>query len=75
MTQDWKAAAIRAARTFAQTFIGVFLAGIIATETTALSSFANLALLDQAIAAGLVAVLSFAQNALEGWGRVEYDRG
>jgi hypothetical protein len=68
-----KDAAIRAARTFAQTFIGVYLAGLVATNTT-LESLADLTLIDQAVAAAIVAVLSFLQNWLEA-GHVNYDRG
>lgn len=62
---------IRAGRTFAQTFIGVYLAGLVASPV--LEDFANLDLLSSAAAAGIVAVLSFVQNWLET--RATYNRG
>jgi len=65
-------AAIRAARTFAQTFIGVYLAGLVASPV--LVDFADLDLLSSAAAAGIVAVLAFVQNWLEET-RATYDRG
>lgn len=68
-------AAVRALRTFVQTFIGVFLAGLIAGSVTTLGDLANLTLLDQAAAAGIVAVLTFVQNWLEESREVAYDRG
>lgn len=71
----WKPALIRAGRTFAQTFIGVVLAGLLAGEVVFLQDFADLSLLNQAAAAGVVAVLSLAQNLLEDMGSVAYDRG
>lgn len=68
-------ALIRAGRTFAQTFIGVFLAGLVGTAVTTLGDLADLTLLDSAAAAGIVAVLSFFQNWLETTGEASYDRG
>ncbi len=65
--------AIRAVRTFAQTTIGVYLAGIVAAP--AVSDLANLTLIDSAIAAGFVATLSLVQNLLEDSRSVGYDRG
>jgi len=65
---------IRALRTFAQTTLGVYLAGIVATGTT-LSGLANISLLDSAIAAGIVSLLAFAQNLLETTSDVNYNRG
>lgn len=65
---------IRALRTFAQTTLGVYLAGIVATGTS-LSGLANISLLDSAIAAGIVATLAFAQNLLEVGNGVRYNRG
>jgi len=56
-------ALIRAARTFAQTFIGVFLAGYAGGS---LAAIADLTLLDTAAAAGIVAVLALVMNLLEG---------
>lgn len=58
-----KNAAIRAIRTFAQTFIGVFLAGYAGNS---LAELGNLTLLDTAAAAGIVAVLALAMNLIEG---------
>lgn len=67
-------AAIRAARTFLQTAIGVYLAGLIAGP--ALADLADITLLSSAVAAGLVAVLSFVQNWLEQLGEgVDFNRG
>lgn len=71
----WKQAGIRAVRTFVQTFIGVYLAGLLASSVTVLQDFGDVTLLNQAAAAGLVAVLSFVQNTLEDWQSVSYDRG
>ena len=59
-----KRASIRAARSFVQVFLGVWLAGAVATQTT-MASLVDVTLLDQAAAAGIVAALSFVQNALE----------
>jgi len=59
-----KFALVRAARTFAQAFLGVYMAGLMASEST-LSSFVEVGLLDSATAAGLVASLTFAQNVIE----------
>lgn len=70
--EKFKSAAIRAVRTFVQTALGVYLAGIVGAG--ALADFANVGLLDSAAAAGLVATLSFLQNALEE-SRASYDRG
>lgn len=67
-------AAIRAARTFAQTFIGVYLAGLVVGP--GLADLADITLISSAAAAGFVAVLSFAQNWLEQLGEgVEFNRG
>lgn len=76
MNERLKDALIRAGRTFLQTALGVYLAGIIASQTDGLSVFADLTLLEAAAAAGLVAVLSFVQNYLEmGSSSVNYNRG
>lgn len=75
MTDYLKSAAVRAARTFAQTFVGVYLAGLVGSATNTLGDFANLSLLDSAAAAGLVAVLSLVQNLLEERTSVSYNRG
>lgn len=68
-------ALIRAGRTFLQTFIGVYLAGLVASANTTLADLANLSLLDTALAAGVVAVLTFVQNFLEMSRSVDYNRG
>lgn len=73
MKEQIKQAAIRAVRTFVQTALGVYVAGVVGAG--ALADFANVGLLDSAAAAGLVAVLSFIQNALEATRSVTYDRG
>ena len=65
-------AAIRAARTFAQTFVGVYLAGYAGAS---LAGLADLTLLDTAAAAGIVAVLSLVQNLLEESSSWTYRRG
>lgn len=71
----YKAAAIRAARTFLQTFIGVYLAGL-GGQALDLSGLADLTLISSAAAAGVVAVLSFVHNWLETLGEgVDYNRG
>lgn len=70
-----KSALIRAGRTFVQTFLGVYVAGLLAMSTATLSDFANLSLLDQAAAAGIVSVLALVQNLLEGRASAGYDRG
>lgn len=63
MKQTLINALIRAVRTFAQTFIGVFLAGYAGGS---LAELGNLTLLDTAAAAGIVAVLALIMNLLEG---------
>lgn len=60
---NWQNASIRAARTFIQTAIGVYLAGLVAGP--ALTDLANVSLLSSAAAAGIVATLSLVQNLLE----------
>ena len=64
---------IRAARTFAQTSIGVYLAGVVASPL--LEDLADVGLLESAAAAGLVSVLALVQNLLEESRQVNYDRG
>ena len=59
-------AVIRAARTFLQTFLGVYLAGI----TNSFDGLADIGLFEAAVSAGIVAVLSFLQNALEDTGKI-----
>jgi len=68
-----KNALIRAVRTFFQTAIGVYLAGLVAAP--ALPDLADIGLLSSAAAAGFVAVLSFAQNWLEETADLSYNRG
>lgn len=69
-----KNALIRAIRTFFQTAIGVYLAGLVAAP--ALPDLADIDLLSSAAAAGFVAVLSFAQNWLEETAdSLSYNRG
>lgn len=63
-------ALIRAVRTFFQTAIGVYLAGLVAAPT--LIDLGDRALISSAAAAGVVAVLSFIQNALEESGAVSF---
>lgn len=64
---------IRALRTFAQTSIGVYLAGIVASPVV--KDLADIGLLDSAAAAGVVSVLALIQNLLEESRSVNYDRG
>lgn len=52
---------VRAVRTFVQAFLAVFLA----SDVVSLSGFTDVALLDQAATAGIVAVLSLVQNLVE----------
>ena len=55
-----------AGRTFLQTFIGVYLAGVLAsTDPNTFGALTDLGLLESAAAASIVAVLSFVQNLLE----------
>lgn len=73
MTALWEAlkpALIRAARTFAQTALGVFLAGI--TVSPMLGDLGNWQLIQAALAAGIVAVL---WNLAEELGQPNYPRG
>lgn len=65
-----KAAAIRAARTFVQCALGIYLAGLIASP--ALGDLGSWALIQAAIAGGIVAVL---WNLLEELGGAKYPRG
>lgn len=58
-----KDAGIRAVRTFVQSFLGVYLVAIGASPT--LTDLADLTALDAAVAAGVVAVLTFLMNAVE----------
>lgn len=67
--------AIRAGRTFLQVAVGVYTAGIIATQVDSISAFADLTLLDSAVAAGFVATLSFIQNLIEDNFGTQYDKG
>lgn len=64
---------IRAGRTFFQTFIGVYLAGLVVAPT--LADLADVKLLAAAAAAAIVAVVSVVQNVLEELGNVTYRRG
>lgn len=69
-----KDAFIRAARTFAQTAVGVYLAGLVGGPV--LADLYNVDLLSSAGAAGIVAVLSFVQNWLETSSQtLTYNRG
>lgn len=61
---DLKEAARRAARTFVQVALGVYLAGIAGPQVN-FDALANVGLLESAASAGFVAVLSFVQNAIE----------
>ena len=63
-------ALIRALRTFVQTALGVYLAGLVASPL--LRDLGNWALIEAALAAGIVAVL---WNVLEGLGGAKYPRG
>ena len=58
-----KNAAIRALRTFFQAFVGVILA---TWAGGSLVTLVDISLLDKAAAAGVIAVLSFLMNLLEG---------
>lgn len=65
---NWKDVASRAARTFLQAFLGVFLA---LTATTGISEVPTLGTLQKAglaaLWAGFVAVCALAQNVIEDW--------
>ena len=65
---------IRAARTFAQATLTIYLAGLTA-GSTGLSSFADVDLLDSAIAGGGAALLAFLLSWLEETRNVTYNRG
>lgn len=66
-----KAALIRTARTFVQTFLGVYLTG----QFELVGDFVDVDLLSSAAAAGIVAVLTLAQNLVENQTSVSYDKG
>ena len=66
-------ALIRAGRTFLQTFIGVYLAGLVSPDT--FEGLTDLGLLESAAAAGIVSVISFVQNLLEDSAAVHYNKG
>jgi hypothetical protein len=65
---NWKNALIRAARTFVQTFLGVWLAGVVAGPN--FSDLVDIGLLETAAAAGIVSVVALVQNYLEELGAV-----
>ena len=65
-------ALIRAARTFLQVAVGVYLAGLTAPDS--LEGLADLGLIEAAVSAGVVAVISFGQNWLEE-SAASYNRG
>lgn len=73
MRKKIRAAAVRAVRTFIQTFLGVYVAGLMGVPM--LRDLMNRDLLDTATASAIVAVLAFVQNAVETWRDVAYDRG
>lgn len=75
MQPQWKDTLIRVARTFFQTAIGVFMAGLLANDVTGLGAFGDVTLLNAAAAAGVVSVLTFVQNWLETTASVTYSRG
>jgi len=66
-------ALIRAMRTFFQTFIGIYLAGLAVDPT--LNDLADTKLLASAVAGAIVAVLAFLQNVVEEIVPVNYNRG
>ena len=69
-------ALIRAGRTFLQTALGVYIAGVGAQGAgSTFEGLADLGVLEAAGAAGFVALLSFAQNALEHQRPPRYNRG
>lgn len=73
MSPILKSAAVRAIRTFIQAFLGVFLAGI--AGATTLGALTQRNLLEVAAVAGIVAVLSLAQNVLEQTTKAPIPRG
>lgn len=68
-----KKAAIRAGRTFAQVFLGVYLTGV--SNVDSLVGLGDVDVLNSAVTAAIVATLTLLQNMLEGAGDVSYDRG
>lgn len=66
-------ALIRAGRTFLQTFIGIYLAGLVSSDT--FEGLADLGLLEAAASGAIVAVISFVQNLLEDTASVDYNKG
>lgn len=71
-----KSALVRSLRTFVQAFLGTYLALIVTGEKV--MSFAALldeTALEAATVAGVIALLSFFQNAIEGHRDVTYSRG
>ena len=70
MWEKIRNAGIRALRTFAQTALGVYLAGLVASP--ALGDLGSWTLIEAAAAAGIVAVLWNVAEELKG---VEYNKG
>lgn len=64
---------IRAFRTFVQTTLGVYLAGL--TASPVLGDLVDLSLWNAAAAAGFVAVISLVMNLLEESRQATYNRG
>ncbi len=57
---NWKDIAVRAVKTFVQSFVAILLA----SQIGSLADLLNPTLLDQAAVAGVAALLSFVQNVL-----------
>jgi hypothetical protein len=71
-----KSALVRAVRTFVQAFLGTYTALLLIGEPV--STFAALLdrrALEAGAVAGVIALLSFVQNTIEGHRDVTYDRG
>ncbi len=68
-----KQALVRAFRTFLQAFIGTYLATF--TASPDVRGLVDPTLVGVSVVAGVIAVLSFVQNYLEGKRDVHYDRG
>lgn len=60
-----KEASVRAVRTFLQSFLGVFLAGVLNSEFDGLRALGDIGVWEAALAAGIIALVTFLHNLLE----------
>lgn len=60
-----KEASIRAVRTFAQAFLGAYLAGVVSSELDGIRALTSIGVLEAAFVAGFIAAVTFVHNLLE----------